>query len=104
MTNNLEVSKYEKIDRLIATKILHSLYDYVNVEYKEYKYNEIDMCVTGSTFIACTLGTIHFIFFYKDINIYLISNSLKTNTSRILFSSLSSISNRAIRFTSASVK
>ncbi|KAA6338637.1 hypothetical protein EZS27_013380 [termite gut metagenome] len=54
MTNETEVKRSEMIDRLITTKVLHQIFDYMNIEYKEERYNDIDMSVTANTYHAET--------------------------------------------------
>jgi hypothetical protein len=50
MTDKIEVSKFEMVDRLITTKILNNVFDYVNIEYKNKRYDCIDMQVTANTY------------------------------------------------------
>jgi hypothetical protein len=49
MTNLEQVQEIERIDRLITTQIFNNLFDKVEYDYKEERYNNIDMCCTAYT-------------------------------------------------------
>ncbi|KAA6326448.1 hypothetical protein EZS27_024452 [termite gut metagenome] len=49
MTDELKVLKHETVDRVITTEILNSLFDDCVYEFKEDRYNGIDMCCTATS-------------------------------------------------------